>query len=170
MKKQYPIFFAIWPYLAPLALLIPHSQIAFILWIFCVLAAPVVYIVNIIYVCRFKDDSAFRQLAFWDMIIKLCHIPFYLFMAILGMFTLLVMVVPAFIFTSPAIVLMLIASNYLLLASSSSYGVSALVRAKAAGKISARCMVVNIILHFFFVLDVISSIYVFFRLKASQDD
>ena len=102
------------------------------------------------------------------MVVKLCHIPFYLITALIGVLLLLVMVVPAFVFASPILVLILTASNYLLMAVTSAYGVSTLVRARAAGAVSRKCMIVNIILHFFFVLDVASSVYVFCRMKKCQ--
>ena len=165
MKKRYPIFLAIWPYLSILTILLPMGQHTPFLWIACILAAPVVYIMNIVYICRFRGEEAFYQLAFWNMVVKLCHIPFYLITALIGALLLLVMVVPAFIFASPILVLILTASNYLLMAVTSAYGVSALLRAKAAGVVSRKCMIANIILHFFFVLDVASSVYVFCRIK-----
>lgn len=168
MKKQYPILLAVWPYLSFLTVLIPTGQHTPFLWIACTLATPVIYIMNLIYVCRFRGEGAFYQLAFWNMVVKLCHIPFYLITALIGVLLLLVMVVPAFIFASPILVLILTASNYLLMAVTSAYGVSALVRARAAGAVSRKCMIVNIILHFFFVLDVASSVYVFCRMKKCQ--
>ena len=58
------------------------------------------------------------------MVVKLCHIPFHLITALIGVLLLLVMVVPAFIFASPILVLILTASNYLLIAVTSAYGVS----------------------------------------------
>ena len=173
MKKQYPILLAVWPYLSFLTVLIPAGQHSPFLWIACILATPVIYIINIIYVCRFRGEEAFYQMAFWNMVVKLCHIPFYLITALIGVLLLLVMVVPAFIFASPILVLILTASNYLLMAVTSAYGVSALVRARSAGAVSRKYMIINIILHFFFVLDVASSVYVFCRMKkyrrAGQD-
>ena len=168
MKKQYPILLAVWPYLSFLTVLIPTGQHTPFLWIACILATPVIYIMNIIYVCRFHEEGAFYQLAFWNMVVKLCHIPFYLITALIGVLLLLVMVVPAFVFAPPILVLMLTASNYLLMAVTSAYGVSTLVRARAAGAVSRKCMIANIILHFFFVLDVASSVYVFCRMKKCR--
>ena len=57
MKKQYPILLAVWPYLSFLTILIPTGQHTPFLWIACILATPVIYIMNIIYVCRFRGEA-----------------------------------------------------------------------------------------------------------------
>ena len=94
----------------------------------------------------YKGGNAVYRLAFFDMLVKLLRIPFYLLVFLAG-------------------VLMFMA-YLLLMITSSMYGVSALVRAVRQGKVSKRYAVVHGILHFLFVTDVISAICVFVKMSA----
>lgn len=100
-------------------------------------------------------------LLFWDIILKLCNIPIYIMSFILGLEMALL---PAGIAMTVAIVIL----NYVLLLSTSMYGVSGLLKAIREKKITKITAVINIILHFLFCVDVISAITMFCVVKAKE--
>ena len=108
------------------------------------------------------------HLAFWNMLVKLIHIPFYVGVFVFGIMLLLAAVVPGLIFITPVIVLILIVASYLLMITTSTYGINAIIRAKKKGTVSTGFVIVNIILHVFFVTDVISAIIVFVKMKSNK--
>lgn len=71
---------------------------------------------------------------------------------------------PAGIAMTVAIVIL----NYVLLLSTSMYGVSGLLKAIREKKITKITAVINIILHFLFCVDVISAITMFCVVKAKE--
>lgn len=167
-KKCLPILLAVWPYLVTtLMLLISSDGSGF--WGLAIgisiVLTTLVYVLNIVNACTYKDENADSQLAFWNMLIKLIHIPFYLILFIIGVLLLCAMVVPALIFVTPIIDVVLVIISFFLMITSSVYGISAVLRAKRKGKVSITFVVVNIILHLFFVADVISAIVVFVKVK-----
>ena len=167
MKKFWAILLILWPYLLIPFMLVMHilsdgaSKTPELL-IYCC-CTPVVYIANIICACRTKDPSS---LVLWNMLMKLLHIPSYALIFLLG-----VMLTGQLIVGSPLgliIVPILIAIDVLLLCTTSSYGINALVKAKKKNRISKVFMVVNIVLHLIFVWDVISSVIVFFKIRQAK--
>lgn len=56
-----------------------------------------VYGLNIVNAFRGFDKQEGEKLAFYDMLIKLIHIPFYILVFVLGMLLAAVMVVPIFV-------------------------------------------------------------------------
>ncbi|MBW9159165.1 hypothetical protein [Clostridium tagluense] len=92
---------------------------------------------------------------------KLCNIPIYIMSFIIGfeMFFL-----PAGIVMTFAMVVF----SYILLFSTSMYGVSGLLKASSEKKITRKTAVVNIILHFFFCFDIISAVTMFCLVKAKE--
>ena len=53
----------------------------------------VVYLMNIVNAWMYKDDDNSYSLAFFDMLIKLLHIPFYLLVFLIGVLMFMAMVV-----------------------------------------------------------------------------
>ena len=78
------------------------------------------------------------------------------------------MVVPALIFVSPFLAVMLSVISWLLLLTSSAYGLNAIVRGKKEGKLSVGEAVCHAVLHLFFVTDVISAVLVFRKIRRRE--
>ena len=167
MKKLLPLLLAVWPYLVLWLMSIfggkEEGNHGLELLLLIALTA-VVYIANIVSAFTYKIEDA-RKLAFWDMVIKLIHIPFYLIVFIAGVALLLAMVVPALVFVSPFLVAILAVIDFFLMLTSSAYGIHALIRAKKNGCVSVKFVVVHSILHLFFVTDVISAVIVFVKTR-----
>lgn len=168
-RKWLPILLMVWPYLvfAILCLGANEENTAYggsILLL--ILLTAVVYIANIVNACAYKKEDA-RQLAFWNMIMKLVHIPFYLMIFLIGVMALVVMVVPVFVFVSPIIAITLMVIDFFLMLTSSVYGINALIRARRNGSVSTKFTVLHSMMHLFFVLDVISAVVVFLKLRKS---
>ena len=167
MKKLLPILLAVWPYLVLWMMSIfggkeegNHGLELLLL----IMLTAVVYIVNIVNAFTYKVEDA-KKLAFWNMVIKLIHIPFYLIVFIAGVALLLAMVVPALVFVSPFLVAILAVIDFFLMLTSSAYGIHALIRAKKNDCVSVKFVVVHSILHLFFVTDVISAVIVFVKTR-----
>ena len=167
MKKLLPLLLAVWPYMVLWLMSIfggkEEGNHGFELLLLIALTA-VVYIANIVSAFTYKIEDA-KKLAFWDMVIKLIHIPFYLIVFIAGVALLLAMVVPALVFVSPFLVAILAVIDFFLMLTSSVYGIHALIRAKKNDCVSVKFVVVHSILHLFFVTDVISAIVVFVKTR-----
>ena len=162
MKIICPFVLLVWPYLFfPAAYLDSLTSEGGLAWLitYCVLT-PIVYIISIICALRIKDA---KTLALWNMVLKLCHIPAYLFIFFYGI--VVAFFSWAFLFFTPVILAILVVIDCLLLATTSSFGICALVRAKAKETVSWAFLAVNAVLHFIFVLDVISSILVFCKIR-----
>lgn len=95
-----------------------------------------------------------EQLLFWNMLLKLCNIP--VFLAVFFICMLL------HIFILP-LIFVLIFFDYLLLLSSTMYGVSGLVRCFNEGKLTRTTLIINVIAHFLFCWDVISAVYCYVK-------
>jgi len=164
MKKVFPFILLVWPYLfMPAAFLDSQSSEGGMLWllIYCILT-PIIYIANIICATRTQDA---KSLACWNMALKLCHIPSYLFVFLIGLASAVAMIKLPF---TALIIPILVIIDVLLLCTTSAYGVCALVRSKQEGQISTAFMVVNIILHILFVWDVVSSIIVCCKIRKTK--
>lgn len=166
-KRFLPILLGIWPYLVLVLMgLLANEENQYYgleLLILSVLTA-IVYILNIANACIGKQKDI-KRLALMDMLIKLIHIPFYLLVFVIGAMALVVMVVPVFVFISPFIVIMLAVIDFFLMLTSSAYGINALIRARKDGIISSNFMVLHIVMHLCFVLDIVSAIIVFLKLR-----
>lgn len=102
------------------------------------------------------------------MMIKLVHIPFYLGVFAIGMLSLFVMVVPAFIFISPIIIMFLVVIDFLLMLTSSMYGISTVVRLLKEYDISKRSAVLYILCHMIFVADMISAVCLYRKCRIKN--
>lgn len=71
-----------------------------------------VYGLNIVNAFRGFDKQEGEKLAFYDMLIKLIHIPFYILVFVLGMLLAAVMVVPIFVMLTPFLILMLAIGDF----------------------------------------------------------
>ena len=157
--KKYilPILLAVWPYLFFLFGLFidPEASAEAFVLIYCI-ATVLVYLANIVFAFRNKDLQI-QDLARWDLIIKACHIPFYIFVMLVGCLLALAIVAPAVLFMAVMVIPVLVVVDVLLMLTSSCYGFSAIRRARAEGLIPDSFAKVHTLLHIFFVADVISA-------------
>lgn len=95
LKKVLPVVLLIWPYLFFAGFLIGEKDenlfSAFFLG-YLVMTA-VVYLMNIVNAWMYKGEDNCYRLAFFDMLIKLLHIPFYLLVFLIGVLMFMAMVV-----------------------------------------------------------------------------
>ena len=100
-----------------------------------------------------------KRILLRNMLVKLLCIPFYIgvfFFGLIGN----VMLIPLL----PALFLI----DYVLLLSTSMYGISGLARCRKNNEISAGTFTVNLILHFFFCADVVSAICAYAAAKKKS--
>lgn len=162
-----PVLLAVWPYTVFLAALVPEGRVTDALFLWYVVLTAAVYVLNIVHACRACKRELPQRLAFWDMVLKLVHVPFYLMVFCVGVLLLFAMVVPALLFLSPLAILTLAAVDYLLLVTSSSYGIAASFGAKRRGTLPTGRSVLHIVLHFLFVADLISAVCLYVRLRKA---
>ena len=168
--RFFPTLLAVWPYgLLAIGLFEEGSAGSVVFfWVYCALTAALV-LFQILYCCLHR--AAARTFAFWDLVVKLCHIPFYLTVFALGVLMTMAMVVPALLFVSPVVNLLLLAVDTALMLTSSAYGIRAAVSGVREGKLSIGLAVLLSALHLFFVFDVIGAAveYAFFRAADSKN-
>lgn len=169
-KRFFPITLAIWPYLYVVLTLVfsSNEKLGGMIFYGGMLLTPIVYVSNIVYACICKGEDSYYHLAFWNMLIKLIHIPFYLGVFLLGVLFLLVAVVPVFTLLSPFLILFLILVDVFLMITSSMYGVNALTQAGMKQVVSKKYVIINIILQFLFIADVISAIALYIKVKKKR--
>ena len=90
-----------------------------------------------------------RRLLFWNMVLKLCNIPFYIGVFFVGLM-MSVFVIP--------LLLPLILIDYSVLLPSTMFGLSGLLQARREGRIDTTALLIFGIMQFFFCLDVVSAI------------
>lgn len=168
MKKILPISFMIWPY-AFLTIFFAGgtgnellSELKLDIDFFL---TGVVVVFNIIIAVTWRGMNADYELAFWNMLIKLVHIPFYLLVFIAGVAFLAASVVPGLILITPIIIIGLMVGAFCLMITTSAYGISALIRAVKMREISIPYAVIHGILHVIFVADTISAVLIFFKMR-----
>ena len=161
LEKILPCILMVWPYVFFLFLALPDEtgKVHGYFLIAYTIATIFVYGLNIWNAFAFHGTQ--QQLSFYDMVIKLVHIPFYLGGFALGILLLLSMAVPAFLFLSPVLIAVLAVVEFFLMLTSSMYGVSASVRMARKGYLPKKSVAVYIVLHFVFVMDVISAIFLY---------
>lgn len=167
VRKILPVVLMIWPYLFIAVLMAGSANedlYSKLIWFYTAMTV-VVYVMNIANACLYKGGNACYELALFNMLFKLLHIPFYLAVFLSGAAMFLAMVVPALTFISPVIIFMLFVIDLLLLITTSIYGVNALIRAGKQGIVSKKFALAQGIAHFFFVADVISSVWVFVKVR-----
>lgn len=167
MKRNIlPVMLAVWPYMIMLPGLFEGKLASILLYLYFPLTI-VVYVWNMINAFKYEGENAARELAFYNMLIKLIHIPFYLGVFILGMMFLLASVVPALIFFTPMVLIYLIFSDMVLLVVTSMYGVNAIRKANRNGILTGKSAIINLTMHFIFIGDVISAIHIYRRIKKA---
>ena len=87
---------------------------------------------------------------------------------LVGLILILAMVVPALVFVSPILVMIFSIISWLLVLTSSVYGINAIVRGRQIGALSTKTAILLGILHLLFVADVIASIIAFVRLRKNR--
>lgn len=126
-------------------------------------------IANILCACIDRGCGCPRRLAFWDLVLKLCMIPFYtlLFLYATGIATIM-FVIPGLFLAAPFVVLPLLAMSYLLMLATSSYGFAASLRAAQRGLLPGSFTALHIALHFIAVADVISAAVLYLQLRRAD--
>ena len=129
----------------------------------------IIGIANILCACIDRDCECPRRLAFWDLILKLCMIPFYtlLFLYATGIATIM-FVIPGLFLAAPFVVVPLLAMSFLLMLATSSYGFAASIRAAKRGLIPGSFSAIHIALHFFPITDLISSAVLYLQLRRAD--
>lgn len=170
MKKRniIPLLLIFCPYIFLLMIFLSDENNFDSLLVTYLLFTTVIYILNIINACKINEENDFYNLAFWNMLIKLIHIPFFILIFIIGMIFLMAMVVPALFIISPIICFILACLDYILILVSSSYGINAITKMRNENILSKKEAVIYIIMHFIFVLDVISAIIIFIKTKKQK--
>ena len=127
---------------------------------FVLCAAVFVCIVSIVYavILCVRGESG-RHFMFWAMLVKLCHIPFYV-----TTFVLCAVSMP-FDLDNPML-LLLIAVNSILLVTTSSYSVAGIVRMRREGALGRGVAVICGILSFAFCADVVCAVILYLRVRA----
>ena len=126
-------------------------------------------IVNILCACFDRAEDSPRRLAFWDLMLKLCMIPFYtlIFLYATGIATIM-FVIPGLFLAAPFVVVPLLAMSYLLMLATSSYGFAASIRATKRGLLPASLAAIHIALHFFAVADFFSAAVLYLQLRRAD--
>ncbi|WP_329381913.1 hypothetical protein [Anaerofustis butyriciformans] len=170
MRKRIilPLLLIFYPYILLFMFgLIDEDNLLYVLFPYFIFTI-ILYIANIINACILNEENGFYKLAFWNMLIKLIHIPFFILIFIIGMIFLMAMVVPALFILSPIICFILACLDYILILVSSSYGINAITKMRNENILSKKEAVIYIIMHFIFVLDVISAIIIFIKAKKEK--
>ena len=129
----------------------------------------IIGIANILCACFDRDYGSPRRLAFWDLVLKLCMIPFYmlLFLYATGIATIM-FVIPGLFLAAPFVVVPLLAMSFLLMLAMSSYGFAASIRAAKRGLLPGSFAALHIALHFFAVADFFSAVVLYLQLRRAD--
>ena len=95
LKKVLPVVLLIWPYLFFVGFLIgeENENLFSAFFLGYLVMTAVVYLMNIVNAWMYKGEDDSYRLAFFDMLIKLLHIPFYLLVFLIGVLMFMAMVV-----------------------------------------------------------------------------
>lgn len=153
-----------------LLLLEPHILFATFNWVCTTetVSASGVCLIFFILILLFNMIYAFllprlgfegQKILFWNMLLKLCNIPIFLVIFLVGMLThfLILPLIPFFILF-----------DYFLLLSSTMFGISGLLSCYKSQQLSYRTLVVNIVAQFFFCVDVISAVYCYIKVCRAK--
>ncbi len=167
INRIIPILLMFWPYAFILCGFVSEEAASIFMTIYTILTL-VIYAANIINTFFYKGKHRIYELSLFNMLIKLIHIPFYLIVFLLGILSLFMAVVPALVLVTPIMIFILFFIDILLMLTSSMYGINALIKAFKAGLITGKFMILHIVMHCFFVTDIISSVIIFFKLRKSS--
>lgn len=122
----------------------------------------VVFIPNMIYAFILpRKGWEQRQMFFWNMILKICNVPIYILVFVFG----LLMCITIF---GLMLLPFLFIFDFLLLLSSSMYGISGLRLAGKEGTWPKTVIVINGICQFVFVADLASAVYLYLRSRKDS--
>lgn len=169
-EKILPILLAIWPYLIGLFVLFEYDTDVTILLYLYYAATAVIYIGNIINAFKYQSENEIKELSFYNMLIKLVHIPFYLMVFVIGAMFSVAIAVPALTFVTPILLTVFFITDAILMFTSSMYGVNAIRKAYRAGVITRKSAIKNVIMQFVFVLDVISAVRIYCEVRRRKGD
>ena len=126
-------------------------------------------IANILCACFDRAEGSPRRLAFWDLMLKLCMIPFYtlIFLYATGIATIM-FVIPGLFLAAPFVMVPLLAMSYLLMLATSSYGFAASLRAAKHRLLPSSLAAIHIALHFFAVADFFSAAALYLQLRGAD--
>lgn len=163
-KRVLPMLLLILPYLYLTALLCIrdlNGRIYYgffsILWILLFL---VFFYINKTHICyEVLHGEKSKYFLFWNMILKLCHIPIYFFVFITGI---AFAVVPGLIILIP----LLIAFDYMLLVLTTLYGIAGINKAQREGFFSTTYAKNLRASHFILCTDVVYSVITFNKIKS----
>ena len=173
IREILPVILMVWPYLfyaLCFAIGAMESIGTVLLCIYVVLTIPV-YIISIVNAFTYKSADPAKELAHYDMLIKLVHIPFYLTILVTGGMLVGTMALETVLsgstYEGPFLLGMLVTVAAMLMITSSMYGVSAAVKGVRSGQISRRKAVLLSVMHFIFALDVIGAVMMHASMKKS---
>ena len=173
IREILPVILMVWPYLfyaLCFAIGAMESIGTVLLCIYVVLTIPV-YIISIVNAFTYKSADPAKELAHYDMLIKLVHIPFYLTILVTGGMLVGTMALETVLsgstYEGPFLLGMLVTVAAMLMITSSMYGVSAALKGVRSGQISGGKAVLLSVMHFIFALDVISAIILHASMKKS---
>lgn len=118
-------------------------------------------VIFLIYLTVSGEDA--QRLLFWDMLIKLCYIPFFLMM-----FLMILAGFATFLVGGIAMVVMTVGVDLLFLIPPSIYGLCGCIRAAKEKNMSGGLSVVLAILHFLFCADVVAAIVAYCKVRSSN--
>jgi len=129
----------------------------------------IIGIANILCACIDRGCGCPRRLAFWDLVLKLCMIPFYtlIFLYATGIATIM-FVIPGLFLAAPFVVVPLLAMSYVLMLATSSFGFAASIRAAKRGLLPSSLTALHIALHFFAVADFFSAAVLYRQLRRAD--
>lgn len=120
----------------------------------------IVLLCNLIYAFVLpRLGFAGRQILFWNLLLKLCNIPVYLFVFAVVLVT-NVLIIPMLPF--------LFLFDYTLLLASTMYGISGLLCCYQEGTVSRKMLVTHIVAQCFFCVDVFSAIYCYIKIRKKN--
>ncbi len=124
-------------------------------------------IINAIVMCRRQESL--RVIAFWNLIIKLVHIPFYGLIFTVGIISVLLGLIPVpfMIFIGMGIVICLVIVDYIVLLSSTIYGIAAVRTGCKYDILSKKEAIWYFVMHFIFCLDVIAALLIYRKARRA---
>lgn len=167
-RKLLPVLLMIWPYVLPFFNFLENEQfMSLVAGLYSVLSVAVC-ILNIVNAFRYNGEKAYYELALFNILIKAAHIPFYAVMFAIGVVFVFASVVPALLFVAPMVIFYLFVIDVLLLFTSSMYGINAIWKSCREGMITRKAALLNTLLHFCFVTDVLSAVNVYRKVRKQM--
>ena len=94
-----------------------------------------------------------RRILFWNLLLKLCNIPVYLFVFAVALVTNVLIIPMLFLF------------DYALLLASTMYGISGLLCCCREGKVSRKTLAIHCVAQCLFCVDVFSAVYCYIKTR-----